>query len=687
LDAIGQALTWMLHILALTDKSVEADNFRSCCEMWGAVARRCYLSHGVDLSFYAPFFPPVRRILINKMERPEDIIVVDGEMGELVRAENRDTVTLELYRVMKEALVFLTNIDPRDTLAAVRELFAQLQEQWSDDRLNSLTWSVGAISGALPVTEESNFLCDLLANLLAMNADARESRTRAFLAEGILFICAQHPRFLTSHPTLMKAVIEKLLEFMHHDILGVREMAVHSFRTIASKCRRRFLSPQKAEAPLIDQIIPEMERHCAELAPELIVEMYEALATIIAGYPEGGARALQGRDMMKQMTAAWNSQLAQFDPANVDCLRRLATISQANVAVADALGPAFHMQFERMFESIAGIYPEICLKAAEMVQNVQHWDRFEEFRLYRVISSAIVSILIRYCQSVAQTVHIVKDILPRIAEAFLPIFSQVHPECRTSEILTLIAQIATRVKEQISPYVPHIWATVFHPTFAILRDDHDGFPDFRFAMAGFLEAFARHCPDTVLNFPPEEIDNVVAMLELGVQDPGDDICRAYLKAMYGMVSMVDGRASIDFKAPFFAAFFDRILQTAFSVMADTFHKFAFKEQVRLIRKLLLVGTALNNQARLAEMLFHNFQTHDLKFYHELAGHMLENAGNEAVFQEGMKDFLILVKEYSYSDAHLNQDEIDAHNRAIAEANSQIPGLIGPPEETDEDFLA
>jgi hypothetical protein len=191
----------------------------------------------------------------------------------------------------------------------------------------------------------------------------------------------------------------------------------------------------------------------------------------------------------------------------------------------------------------------------------------------------------------------------------------------------------------------------------------------------------------MLSFPSQELNDVVTILELGAQDPKMEICRAYLTALNALIGMVDTRASIQFKGAFFNAFFDRVLQTAFAVMADTIHKWAFREQVVLIRRMLSIVTDLNRVERLAEMLFVNFQTHDLGFYLQLAGKMMENVGNEAEFRLGMKDFLIVVKEYSNADGDLNQEEIIARNQEIEEINRKVPGLMGPPEMTDEDFLA
>jgi hypothetical protein len=141
----------MLNILLITEKEANADDFRSCCEMWCAVCRRAYVTGHSLLDFYTPFFAELRRVVISKMERPEDIHTVDGDDGEVVREEMRNTITIELYKVMKETLIYLTNLSSEDTLRAMQEKLDELHGQGVDfvSTLNALSWSAGAISGAL----------------------------------------------------------------------------------------------------------------------------------------------------------------------------------------------------------------------------------------------------------------------------------------------------------------------------------------------------------------------------------------------------------------------------------------------------------------------------------------------------------------------------------------------------------
>lgn len=45
------------------------------------------------------------------MSRPEEVMMMENEDGEVVRVETKDTDGIALYKVMKECLVLLASVD------------------------------------------------------------------------------------------------------------------------------------------------------------------------------------------------------------------------------------------------------------------------------------------------------------------------------------------------------------------------------------------------------------------------------------------------------------------------------------------------------------------------------------------------------------------------------------------------
>lgn len=49
--------------------------------------------------------------MISRMVRPEEVLVVQNDHGEVVREFMKDTDGLNLYKSMRETLVYLTHLD------------------------------------------------------------------------------------------------------------------------------------------------------------------------------------------------------------------------------------------------------------------------------------------------------------------------------------------------------------------------------------------------------------------------------------------------------------------------------------------------------------------------------------------------------------------------------------------------
>jgi protease II len=49
------------------------------------------------------------------MPKPEEVLVVEDENGEIIREVIKDTDSIILYKSMRQTLIYLTNLDHHDT--------------------------------------------------------------------------------------------------------------------------------------------------------------------------------------------------------------------------------------------------------------------------------------------------------------------------------------------------------------------------------------------------------------------------------------------------------------------------------------------------------------------------------------------------------------------------------------------
>lgn len=76
--------------------------------------------------FYQPVLTKVRYIMISRMTKPEEVLVVENDQGEVVREFMKDTDSINQYKNMRETLVYLTHLDYVDTERIMTE---KLQNQ------------------------------------------------------------------------------------------------------------------------------------------------------------------------------------------------------------------------------------------------------------------------------------------------------------------------------------------------------------------------------------------------------------------------------------------------------------------------------------------------------------------------------------------------------------------------------
>lgn len=244
---------------------------------------------------YAEILSNLRTVMIEKMVRPEEVLIVENDEGEIVREFVKESDTIQLYKSTRECLVFLTHLDVNDTEAIMSEKLSRQVDgtEWSWSNCNTLCWAIGSISGAMNEETEKRFLVTVIKDLLGLTEMKRGKDNKAVVASNIMYIVGQYPRFLKAHWKFLKTVVNKLFEFMHETHEGVQDMACDTFIKIANKCRRHFVALQPGESePFIDEIVRTLRKITADLSPQQVHTFYEACGYMISAQ---GQKSIQER--------------------------------------------------------------------------------------------------------------------------------------------------------------------------------------------------------------------------------------------------------------------------------------------------------------------------------------------------------------------------------------------------------
>ena len=150
-QASHEPLLKSLHYLLLISEVDDVEISKICLEYWNALAADLYrespfsstasplfMSRPANATtparrgFYQPVLSKVRYIMICKMAKPEEVLVVENDQGEVVREFMKDTDSINMYKNMRETLVYLTHLDYTDTEKIMTEKLANQVMKTSD---------------------------------------------------------------------------------------------------------------------------------------------------------------------------------------------------------------------------------------------------------------------------------------------------------------------------------------------------------------------------------------------------------------------------------------------------------------------------------------------------------------------------------------------------------------------------
>ncbi|KAJ1920524.1 Karyopherin transporter, partial [Tieghemiomyces parasiticus] len=381
------------HCLLQLSRVEEREVFKVCLEYWIFLVRQLYDESevaplgGVPLlslgggsgtnaastaaaahrQMYAEVLSPLRAVMIEHMVKPEEVLIVENDEGEIVREFVKETDTITLYKSMRECLVYLTHLDVADTESIMNKKLARQMDgsEWSWNNLNKLCWAIGSISGAMSEDMEKRFLVVVIKDLLGLCEMKRGKDNKAVVASNIMYVVGQYPRFLKAHWKFLKTVANKLFEFMHELHEGVQDMACDTFIKIATKCKRHFVTQQYGEAaPFVEEIISHIDTITADLAPQQIHTFYEAVGHMIAAQTNPAAQEALVEACMKIPNLAWNNVLDQVkqditvlnDQGNI---KILANVLKTNVATCSSVGAGFLSQIGRIYVDMLSLYTQV----------------------------------------------------------------------------------------------------------------------------------------------------------------------------------------------------------------------------------------------------------------------------------------------------------------------------------------
>jgi len=657
---------------------------------------------------FAGLLQELRVIMIDHMAKPEEVIVVENDDGEIVREMNKDLEVIAQYKTMREAIVLLTNLNYEDTeIIMLEKLDAQVsRDQFTWVGLNTLCWAIGSISGAMSESDEKRFLVIVIKDLLRLCELQKGKDNKAVVASNIMYIVGQYPRFLRAHWKFLKTVVNKLFEFMHEHHKGVQDMACDTFLKIAQKCKRKFMTPQTDDPqPFILTLIGDLHLHTVDLQPHQVLSFYESCGTMLSDFGPGISLArddtcmrlmeLANVQWRNVMTAAQSSTQVLSDQ---NTIKTLMTVLRINTRVCSTAGVIFAHQLSVIFLDMLNLYQYYSkeVRNAVLAQGPIAVKK-HEYKQMRHLKGEVLELMAAFFE-VCKEGHdgsaannpslrlevIMETFMPNLMNEVLADYKN-SPSCaRDSKVLTVFATAISVFKHRLNADIPRIMEAVFESTLEVITSNMLDHPEHRVRFFKFLQSANEFCFFGLFSIPSAHQKMVVDAIVWAFKHTARDISETGLDILLELMNNIaaaagygsadrgsssSGAAGEEFAQSFYSSFLLALIQDILGVMTDRLHKSGFKVQAMILMNLFHLVQAGHVRVPLFDTARHPGFTDNAQYLKEHVGHLLlqtfPNLSTAQVvafvngcfdvsidilaFKQHMRDFLINVKEYSAGD--------------------------------------
>lgn len=686
----------------------------------GAASPNIWSQYPLRMHMYAPILSQLRRIIIEHMVRPEEVLVSENEDGEIVRVTYKESDTITLYKSLRDVLVYLTHLDVHDTRNIMLSKLDRQTDgsEWSWHNINTLCWAIGSISGAMDFQLEKYFLSTVLSELLKLTEKKRGKDNKAVVASNIMYIIGQYPRYLRAHWKFLKTVVNKLFEFMHETHEGVQDMACDTFITIADKCKIHFVEhkPEDVE-PFINEIIADIELHTSELEPHQVQLFYEACGKILTAQTAPQTLEHQLEALMRLPNLAWTNLMESIksDPSQLsqqtEGVKILVNVIRTNTSVCSSLGTRFESQLARIYADLMALYQ---LVSQQIFQDAAASDQFlvtHRSRLLRSVKREIFRLLETYLKLAPTDGQVVQEMAPTLLSTTLEDYRTVAPPLREYEVLSCVSVVVEKIgdKPQNADMVLGILENVFESTLSMIAGDMTDYPEFRVEFFKLLRTINRHCFPVLLRLPNVIFAQTISACLWAAKHDNRDVEDVGLSLILEICRNVAKIQDSTIVNSFFQQFARLILGDVFGVLTDPDHRSGFALQAQILSLFVqlvdqnaitaplypegdaAVGTPNNTYLRayLARSLknaFPHLQDAQLSTFVE---GMFQLYSDHRAFVAHLRDFLVSIKEFGGDDSWLYADEkaqqFLEQQRQQRERDLQVGGLVKP-KEIDDDAI-
>ena len=690
--AVDFWLWFSYKIFTLKDPEDTLDNYEELLNNNNAIATKYtkdqYIQYLNDSYLYKNCYMKIidliREIICIKMTKPLEVKIDIDESGDITCDPTKNTIYQTIHENMRDTLVYLTFIDPYKTQNLLQ---AKINEQYDTANklgkiepylLNSISWSAGCISGAMPDMVEMHFLIVFIRVLLSLCEIIKGKGNKAICASNIMYVVGQYPKFLNEHWKFLKTVVKKLFEFMHESFEGVQDFACETFMKISLKCAKNFIIKQNQEnEEYIQDLVRNVSETTKDLKPHQQLMFYEAIGNMINLEYNLQKKIVYIKKLMEEKNTQWN-QIFNEAKQNINILNNpnvvkgLSLIILINERVSYSTKTPYWSYGSTIFQNLikSFIYYSNCIN--DQFNNNKGLDI--NTRSYMIYNRTLIKFLTSLVKNTDDIQIIQNDMLGQFGD-LIETYNKNNVNNKDPNMLLLFSAVLEKIKNNNPDVVATIWKFLCVHTIELIKNDFQSFPDHRMNFFILLKSLISNSFESLfraqnLSFKKEVIDTITFAINHNTPSMSETGLETLLILLQKVISVgnIDYQNIID---PFFTDYFYIIFNDVFNTMTDGFHQSGFKLQVKIIQILIRVI----DEKRISEGLFNNGENNKTFFLKKLLKDILESFKNitqiqgetfclamfnscsdEHKFKSVMRDFLISLKSFIGNNEALWEEE-------------------------------
>eukprot|EP01126_Amoeba_proteus_P042787 TRINITY_DN4660_c0_g1_i9.p1 TRINITY_DN4660_c0_g1~~TRINITY_DN4660_c0_g1_i9.p1 ORF type:complete len:1066 (-),score=260.84 TRINITY_DN4660_c0_g1_i9:458-3655(-) len=656
---------------------------------------------------YEPVLSKVREVVISRMAKPEEVIVVEDENGNIVKEVRKDGEQVTRYKIMKSLLVFLTHLNYEDTQNIMLEKLASQVDgsQFHWNKLNTLCWAIGSIADTQSEVREKRFLVIVIKDLLTLCEVMRGKDNKAVIASNIMYVVGQYPRFLRAHWKFLTTVVNKLFEFMHETHPGVQDMACDTLLKIVTKCKAKFSVVQEGETePFTLVVIKNIPATVSELNESQIQSFYESVGHMVNGHKPQDMEFVVGK-LMELPNSTWFEIMnqAKKNPLvlrEAQVVKKLANILKINVRACSSVGPGFISQIARLYFDVLGCHKFYSSEISREIQTKGgSATRHAVVKEMRSVKREALKFITTFIGVASEAGTIVKNFLPPLLPSVLEDYQTSVPEARDQEVLSLLAAIVSKCGVHVTEEIPKIFGAIFECTLKMISNNFEDFIEIRLEFFLFLLEVCRNCFVALKRLQLEHFKLVVDSIVWAFKHTMRNISEIGLQMLLELLQQINNDNS-QVANSFYQSYFLYLLQDLFYILTDTFHKSGFKLQAQILLQMFMMV----EEGRVVAPLWNPSQVSDptmdnRRFIREYVMNLLSKSFANLTMHQvtafvvglfdlrkdfmkfctHLRDFLVELKEFSGGDdnSHLFSHEQETERERVLQQELSVPGLVGP----------